>query len=52
MEDATNDVLDVSIMFLFHTDRELALALALGAVLADDNAAKDFDFGYVVRMAC
>ncbi len=38
-------------MFLFHTDRKLTLALALGAVLADDNAAKDFDFGNVVRMA-
>lgn len=39
-------------MFFLHTDREFALALALGAVLADDNAAKDFNLGYVVRMAC
>ena len=48
LKDAPNDVLDVAIMFFFHSDRELALALALGAGFADYDAAKDFDFGDVV----
>lgn len=43
--DAQDRVFDIAIVFLLHGFGGLALALALGAVLAEDGAGEDFDFG-------
>ena len=42
---------DIALVFVLHRGGEFALAFALRAVLAEDAAAKDFDFRYcVIRM--
>ena len=47
--DAQDRVFHVAIVLLLHGLGGLALTLALGAVLAEDVAGEDFDFGDEVR---
>ena len=47
--DAQDRIFHVAIVLLFHRLGIFALTLALGAVLAEDVAGEDFDFGDEVR---
>lgn len=47
--DAQDGVFHVAVVLLLHRLGELALPLALGAVLAEDGAGEDFDFRDEVR---